>query len=70
MKELTPSEFKKIIGKTISNVDFLSSIETEDIIVVIFFTDKTFTAIAPNPDKSSIKEFIEKYKNHLLTINN
>lgn len=57
--ELNIVKMLEIIGKTIENVQTMVSRKGDDIIIVIFFTDGTFTAYSPNPDESVIKRFIE-----------
>lgn len=56
---VTHSELKAAVGKTIADIQTLVSTKTNDIVIVIMFTDGTFTAIAPNPDESVINTFIE-----------
>lgn len=55
---LNQKEIKGIIGKTICNVKTITN-RQNDVVVIIFFTDNTFTAISPNPDESVINNFIE-----------
>jgi hypothetical protein len=55
----THSELKSAVGKTIADIQTIASNKTNDIVIVIFYTDGTFTAIAPNPDETVLKTFIE-----------
>ena len=55
---INQEEIKGIIGKTISNVKTVVN-RANDVVIIIFFTDNTFTAIFPNPDESVINGFIE-----------